>query len=192
VHLRWATDGLEVEPANTHPFADGDRALAHNGSIAPISELESLLTAAQRERLAGTTDSERYFRFVLQCIEEAGDEREGVVRAVEVLRRRFPRSSLNALLLTPSHLFAVHVNTAAATPLDDLRELFDSEEAMPPGHATQYFDLAYRVSPTSVHVVSSGLTDDGWTPVPPDCVLAVDTAGRDLEILALAARVPAQ
>src|SRR4051812_37621866 len=33
VHLRWATNGLAVEPQNSHPFLTDGLAMAHNGSI---------------------------------------------------------------------------------------------------------------------------------------------------------------
>jgi predicted glutamine amidotransferase len=183
VHLRWATDGLVVHAMNTHPFTDGTHALAHNGSISPIVRLEGLLSERSLGQLSGTTDSERYFRFVLQCIEEAGDERAGLSHAVGTLHETFPGASLNALFLTPTHLYAVHVNSGAATPLEDLRELFGSEDAMPHGHATAYFDMAYKVSPTTVHVISSGLPDDGWAPVPSDSILAIDLGTRAIEVL---------
>ena len=183
VHLRWATDGLVVHSKNTHPFTDGTHALAHNGSISPVEELEGLLSADSRARLQGTTDSERYFRLVLQCIEEDGDERAGLLRAVAMLHEHFPEASLNALFLTPTRLYAVHVNSRAATPLDDLRDLFGSDEAIPHGHATAYFDMAYKVSATAVHVISSGLPGDGWTPVPSDSVLAIDLGTREIEVL---------
>ncbi|SNR24176.1 Predicted glutamine amidotransferase [Blastococcus mobilis] len=183
VHLRWATDGLVVHSMNTHPFIDGAYALAHNGSISPIAVLESLLSERSRAALKGTTDSERYFRLVLQCIEETGAERTGLARAVGLLHEHFPEASLNALFLTPTRLYAVHVNSGAATPLDDLRELVGSDDAMPHGHATAYFDMAYKVSPTAVHVISSGLPDEGWTPVPADSILAIDLSTRETEVL---------
>ena len=74
VHLRWASEGLTVTPENTHPFVEaetvaGTVAFAHNGHITPIDRLEELLTDDQRGRLRGTTDSERYFRFLLQHVE---------------------------------------------------------------------------------------------------------------------------
>jgi predicted glutamine amidotransferase len=183
VHLRWATDGLAVHSKNTHPFTDGGYALAHNGSISPVDSLEGLLSEGSRAQLQGTTDSERYFRLVLQCIEEDGDERAGLLRAVGLLHEHFPGASLNALFLTPTRLYAVHVNSQAATPLDDLRELFGSDDAMPHGHATAYFDMAYKVSPTAVQVISSGLPGEGWTPVPSDRVLAIDLRTREFEAL---------
>ena len=183
VHLRWATDGLDVDPANTHPFTDGPYALAHNGSISPIDTLDGMLSDTGRARLQGTTDSERYFRLVLQCIEAGGDERAGLVRAVGMLHEKFPEASLNALFLTATSLYAVHANSRAATPLDDLRELFGSDEAMPHGHAAAYFDMVYKVSSSAVHVISSGLPDEGWTPVPADSILAIDLATREVEAL---------
>ncbi len=183
VHLRWATDGLAVHPTNTHPFTDGTHALAHNGSISPIGTLEGLLSEASRARLQGSTDSERYFRLVLQHIEADGDERTGLVHAVAQLHEHFPEASLNALFLTPTRLYAVHVNSRAATPLDDLREVFGSDDAIPHGHAAAYFDMAYKVSPTAVHVISSGLPGEGWTPVPRDSILAVDLASREVDVL---------
>lgn len=185
VHLRWATDGLAVEASNTHPFIDGDHAMAHNGSISPIPDLDSLLSQQSRRRVGGDTDSERYFRFVRQCVEEEGEERAGVRRAVGVLHSMFPGASLNALLLTSTWLFAVHVNSAAPSPQQDLRDLFGSDEAMPTGHATAYFDMAYRRSSSAVHVVSSGLAESGWTPIPPDCVLSIELSSRRIEVLDL-------
>jgi predicted glutamine amidotransferase len=183
VHLRWATDGLVVHSMNTHPFTDGTYALAHNGSISPVATLDRLLSEACLRQLKGTTDSERYFRLVLQCIEEDGDERTGLVRAVGMLHEHFPEASLNALFLTPTRLYAVHVNSRAATPLDDLRDLFGSDAAIPHGHATAYFDMAYKVSASAVHVISSGLPGDGWTPVPSDSILAIDLGTREIEVL---------
>ena len=183
VHLRWATDGLAVEPRNTHPFLRGNYAFAHNGSIAPIDKLESLLAPERAAALRGDTDSERYFELVMQCIREEGDDARGLLRAVDILRDHFPDASLNALLLTERHLFAVHVNSAATTPLDDLRELFGSEEAMPPGHASGYFDMSYRCSEDAVHIVSSGLAEDGWSPLPQDRILTVDVDTRQVQVL---------
>lgn len=66
LHLRWATPGLPVTPENTHPFCDGGYAFAHNGHISPLERLEGLLTPENQAMLRGDTDSERYFRFLMQ------------------------------------------------------------------------------------------------------------------------------
>lgn len=180
VHLRWATGGLDVGPQNTHPFFDDDYALAHNGHISPISKLEGMLTPQSREALRGDTDSERYFRFVRQCIDECGDEAEGVTRALASLIKHFPRSSLNALMLAPTRMFAIHINSKANSPLRALREMFDDEGEIPHRHTTEYFAMDYRVVEDSIEVVSSGLDQPGWTPVPADTAVMVDLETRDV------------
>lgn len=180
VHLRWATGGLPVAPENTHPFVDGDYAFAHNGHVSPLDELEALLTPEQRARLQGDTDSERYFRFVLQCIEEAGDLETGVRRALGVLVRRFPACSLNALLLSPTHLVGIHVNSRASSPQQGLRDLFDDEDDVPPRHLSDYFAMDYRVDEHGITVISSGLDQDGWIPVGEDRAVMIDLETREV------------
>lgn len=178
VHLRWATGGLPVRAENTHPFVDGDYAFAHNGHVSPIADLEALLTPATRELLVGDTDSERYFRFVKQCVDEQGDLREGVSHALGVLLRDFADCSLNALMLTPTHMVAIHVNSRATSPREGLRNLFDDEEDVPPRHLSEYFAMDYRTEADGLTVISSGLDEPGWTPVPDDMAVMVDLETR--------------
>lgn len=178
LHLRWATAGLPVSVENTHPFTDGEYAFAHNGNISPIPRLEALLTPATRARLRGDTDTERYFHLLLQCIDETGDETDGVTLGLGILQREFPDSSLNSLLLTPSALFAVHINSRAESPPRALRRLFESDESMPARHAAEYYAMDYRVTDDAVHVISSGLDAAGWTPMPPDTAVRIDLDTR--------------
>ena len=180
LHLRWATGGLPVCAENTHPFTDGEYAFAHNGNISPIPRLDALLTPASRAKLGGDTDSERYFHLLLQCIDETGDETEGVSLALEILQREFPDCSLNSLLLTPDALFAVHINSRAESPPHALRRLFESDESMPARHAAEYYAMDYRVTDDAVHVISSGLDAAGWTPMPPDTAVRIDLATRTM------------
>lgn len=185
LHLRWATGGLPVRAENTHPFHADNYAFAHNGHVAPISELEALLRPEVRAELVGDTDSERYFRFVLQTIHDAGDEVEGVTRALAVLVEKFPRSSLNALLLAPERIFAIHINSRADSP-SDLRNQ-PADDPLPLRHTTDYFAMDYRIREHSIEVVSSGLDEPGWTPVPLDTAVVVDLATREVTRLDLAA-----
>ncbi len=180
VHLRWATPGLPITPQNTHPFLDGGYAFAHNGHISPIEQLERLLTPESRSRLRGATDSERYFRFVLQCIAERGDDAAGLTEALAVLVGEFPEASLNALMLSPTHLYGVHINSRAATP-QRLRALLASEEAISLRHTDdEYFAMDFRQVPDAVHVISSGIDPAGWTPVPENTAAMVDLATLEL------------
>jgi predicted glutamine amidotransferase len=182
LHLRWASPGLAIRPENTHPFVAGEVAMAHNGHIAPIDRLERLLDGSHRAALRGQTDSERYFQFVLQSMEAAGDEETGLVRAVATLVSEFPTASLNALLLTPATLFAVHINSRAAVP-PALKGLGIAAERV--RHTDdEYFAMDFRHSPSGVHLISSGIDPAGWTPAPEDSVGAVDLASGEIAWLA--------
>lgn len=180
VHLRWATGGLDVRPENTHPFFADGYAFAHNGHVSPIADLEALLTPATRAHLVGDTDSERYFRFVRQTIDECGSEVDGVGQALATLIKKFPAASLNALMLAPERMFAIHINSRADSPLRALRAMFDDEEDIPARHTTEYFAMDYRVREDSIEVVSSGLDQPGWTPVPADTAVMVDLTTREV------------
>ena len=70
MHLRWATPGLPVIDVNTHPFRYGDYTFAHNGAIHPQDRLGEMLPAEWERRLAGTTDSERYFLHMMWRLAE--------------------------------------------------------------------------------------------------------------------------
>lgn len=183
VHLRWATEGLAIAPENTHPFTDRGFTLAHNGSITPLHRLEAMLSTRARRALRGTTDSERYFQFILDRIEALGDERDGVLDAVAILTREFPTASLNAILLSESSLFAIHVNAAAVPPLAGLRERMGPGYGLPRGHDNAYFAMAYRRDALGLRVVSTGMDPEGWAPLPPDTVLHVDLATVEERLL---------
>lgn len=148
VHLRWATPGLPVTPQNTHPFLDGGYAFAHNGHISPIERLEGLLTRKSQARLRGDTDSERYFQYVMQCIAERADDAEGLSQSLAVATREFPHASLNALMLTPTHLFGVHINSQASAPVQGLHNLFTSDDEFPHRHTDDYFAMDFRLTRT--------------------------------------------
>jgi len=139
-----------------------------------------LLDRQSRAALRGDTDSERYFRFVLQCIAAAGDDELGLAQAVGILMEEFPHASLNALLLTTSRLFAVHVNSRAAVPAA-LHGLGLAAELVPARHNDdEYFAMDYRRTPSGVQVISSGIDPDGWTPIPEDTIGVLDLATLEL------------
>ena len=178
VHLRWATPGIPRSPTNTHPFVDGDLAMAHNGNITPIDEIEELLDPASRRALQGDTDSERYFRYLAQTIRERDDELGAVSDAVATLASRFPTASLNALLLTGAHLFAIHVN-CHATPPPALKGLGIAGERL--RHTDdQYFGMDFRRRDGQTQIVSSGIDPHGWSDIPVDSVGVLDLATDEL------------
>jgi hypothetical protein len=83
-------------------------------------------------------------------------------------------------MLTPTHLFGVHINSRAPTPIEGLHELF-SKEAIPRRHIDdEYFAMDFRLTPDAVYVISSGIDPEGWTPVPKDTAAMVDLATLEL------------
>lgn len=178
VHLRWATAGYDVSPGNTHPFLAGGWAFVHQGSIPDPERLEALLTPEWSGRLRGTTDSERYFLYLLQCATESGDVVTGARRAVGDIVRLCGPTSLNAMLLSTSSLVVVHGTAGLEAPLADMVDVVGSD-GVPAEHVDGYFRLRYRCRETDVAVVSSGLGGEGgWTELPGECVLAIDLSDR--------------
>jgi predicted glutamine amidotransferase len=171
VHLRWATLGLPVEPANTHPFAgpgpDGTpMAFAHNGSVRPPEALDPLLTAGQRAAMVGTTDSERYFRAVLSAAESVPLE-QALAGTVTTIAETMDFTSLNCLLLTPDTLYA-------ACRFDPAQK--DQGE--------DYFHLRYRVTDDAVVVASTGWGRD-WQPLENGQLLVVRRNTLETSVVSL-------
>ncbi|MEU0494169.1 class II glutamine amidotransferase [Mycobacterium sp. NPDC006124] len=186
VHLRWATNGLAVEPRNSHPFLADGLAMAHNGSIKPIGLLDDLLDPGIAASVHGTTDSERYFALIRQHRSTATTLAEAVRRAVVQLRQGHPDASLNALLLGEEQLVVVHAHAHSRLLDEDVEEI--SATDLPAEHLEDYFALRIaRPVPGVVVVGSTGFGDLAWDPLPPESVIAVSLRDLSTTILPLAA-----
>jgi predicted glutamine amidotransferase len=212
-HLRWATEGLAVTPANTHPFVGDGWAFAHNGFVRRSDALERLLSDRNRAAVAGTTDSERYFRFVLQCAERSGDMVTGIQQAAATIRETSGAVSINAMLLSASRLLAVQGLAGAIPPRDDLLALGDDPRRLPADHLDGYFRLFLRDrrdanrgnrngngnetdgdasgDGDALVIASSGVLRDGWIELPSDAVTDVNIATRDWTLHPLLDPLPA-
>jgi predicted glutamine amidotransferase len=177
-HLRWATLHLAVRQENTHPFTDGTGAgssvaFAHNGSIAPPADLDRLVAPQLAHRRAGDTDSERYF---LALLTRMRDHEPGaaLVRTVEdVVASGALVKSLNCLLLTPEHLYAVCS--------------YDPESDDDPN----YYPLLHRRVGDTVVVTSTGWTSgSGWKALRNGEMLVVDRGTLATSVVPVA--TPAQ
>jgi glutamine amidotransferase len=73
-HVRRATVGATL-PENTHPFAHGPWTFVHNGTVPYFAEVRDALlagmSAEHRAAIAGQTDSEHLFHFILSSHEQA-------------------------------------------------------------------------------------------------------------------------
>lgn len=80
VHVRKATVG-QVDTLNSHPFRYGSWLFAHNGTIFEFDRMKDLIEAEIADEfkqvLFGSTDSERYFFFLLSHMKEAGIPSDG-------------------------------------------------------------------------------------------------------------------
>lgn len=182
VHLRWATNGLAVEPQNSHPFLADGLAMAHNGSIKPMGLLDGLLEPAIAASLRGTTDSERYFAIIRQHRRTAPTLAEAVRRAVAQLREIYPDASLNALVLGEDQMVVVHAHATSRLLDADIDEI--SATDLPAEHLEDYFALRIaRPTTDTVVVGSTGFGSAGWEPLEPESVTTISM--RDLSVTQL-------
>lgn len=105
-HVRFAsTGGLRRE--NTHPFIQDGRMLGHNGVIEGLDRLEAEL-GEYRSRVAGDTDSERFFALVTKQIDaHDGDVAAGLAEAARWVGRELPLYSLNVILASGDEQWAL-------------------------------------------------------------------------------------
>lgn len=176
VHTRWATPGLPIELRNTHPFTYGSNVFMHNGAIYPVDRLDSVLGEPWSSRLQGTTDSEKYFLAILAELEQPGtDLPTAIACVVRRLTQDYRPSSLNALLETPSAVYAINDHDPDAAPGSSQPTAGGSAAV---DHAT-HFNLHHRITDDAVIVASSGFVPahaDGWGLLPNHTVLVIDKA----------------
>jgi len=191
VHLRWATSGLAIAESNTHPFLADGWAFAHQGSIALPHRLNALLAPEWLGRRLGSTDSESYFLYLLQCVELTGDLVGGIRQAVNDVVRVCGPASLNAVLLSSSSLVVVHGVAGLTPPREDLLAAVEAPEDMPPCHLEGYYGLNYRLGEGNIVITSSGIADSGWQEVPDDSIVQIDLGRREVSFHAFDGGKPA-
>lgn len=104
-HVRLATVG-NICKENSHPFEFNNWIFAHNGGVDKYSLWEKLQSDYQKGLRDNCTDSEVYFRFLLQNIDEQnGDVIGGVRCGLESIKNEC-YSSLNFLLSDGKKLYA--------------------------------------------------------------------------------------
>ena len=187
VHLRLASSGFAISPANTHPFVADGTAFAHNGYIPHPASLLRLLPDNETARLKGETDSERYFAVIRQHRASAPDLPEAVRRAVSQLRELYPEASLNALILSEDQLIAVHAHARSRLPDEDIAEITAAD--LPSDHLEDYFGMRWaRPDNGRLVIASTGFGDLDWHPLPSESVTAISM--YDLSMASLPLMTP--
>jgi predicted glutamine amidotransferase len=159
LHIRMGTPGFGREPADTHPFTDGQWAMIHNGAVAPVTSVDKLLAADSSRTPLGSTDSERWFLAIRDEIDRGRSIPEAVSTVIERARSAGLRgSSWNSMLLGPDALHVVNHHDHALLPVDIALWPADRPKEIlcwPP-----YFDLRIRQRDGASVVTSSGIVDD--------------------------------
>jgi predicted glutamine amidotransferase len=164
-HLRWATHGLPIVTANTHPFVHGQLAFAHNGAIHPQERWDSILPEGWASQMRGTTDSERYFLAIVERLEAGLSVTDAVASVVHRIFADLLPTSLNAMLLAPDALYVISAYDPTRVPA--LSGSSGGASASTAPDAT-FYDLHQRTRADSIVVASSGFpqrADDGWEPL---------------------------
>jgi predicted glutamine amidotransferase len=174
VHLRWATPGLGVIAANTHPFVHKSMAFAHNGAIHPLDRIGELVPPGWTSQLAGTTDSERYFLSIVARVSEGEMLQQAVGAVVRRIFEGFSPTSLNAMLLTPDALHVISAHDRSQVPMVRASSGGASPSMEPD---TTFYELSYRADANSVAVASSGFPQpeaEGWQRLANMTLLRID------------------
>ena len=168
LHLRWATEGMPINEVNTHPFTYNDITFIHNGSITPFDCLDHLIDKKYLELAKDTTDSERYFLYLLTQIEKNGFI-EGVKQGLSFLITNCTFSSINMMIINDQSFMAACIYNQ-----DKIPQKFKED--------TDYYHLKFIRHHGEVVVASSGWNQDGWEEIPNGSVLVVDRVGQSVKL----------
>jgi predicted glutamine amidotransferase len=107
-HVRYASSGGHTA-ANTHPFLQQGRMLAHNGVVQDLDQLDARLAhQGVADLVQGQTDSERVFALITaETARYDGDVGQGITSAINWIADRLPVYALNLLLITATDLWAL-------------------------------------------------------------------------------------
>ena len=172
LHLRWATAGMTQDANNTHPFTHNGISFIHNGSISGFEALDAQIDPKYLAAITGTTDSERYFYFLLTQIDKLGMV-EGTKATMNYIKANFSFSSINAMVMSEDTFLVACVFNP-----DKIPEAFRVQG--------NYYDLRYTKTPDHVLVGSSGWDQEGWEEIPNDTLLVVDRKTMESKLVPVA------
>lgn len=165
LHFRWATPGLAINQENTHPFTRDGISFIHNGALLPGDQLDPVIDPSLLRSVQGTTDSERYFLYLVTEIRKRGFV-EGVTSALRYMTSHTNYSSINCMVMNENHFIAACIYNPDRIP-DHFKNQLD------------YYFLKFIKRDGEVVVGSSGWNQDGWSDIPNGSILVVDRATQN-------------
>jgi len=166
LHLRWATQGLEVNEGNSHPFTFGEISFMHNGDIKPATSLDPFIDPELKSAMRGNTDSEKYFYNIISASKKS-NLIEGTLSAVRNIKKNLSYSSINAMMLTPDKYIVICEH---------------NNDRIPAGEPGDYYELFYRKDEKGILVTSTGWNQDGWTLIPNHSMAVIDRKSLAVEV----------
>ncbi len=176
-HVRQASVG-DLCVANAHPFTFGPWIFMHNGTVTGFDKLRSGLVeetdADLRRQVAGTTDSEQVFFWLLSRLHQTGQAAEAPCRDVTLVMREMARG-----------IHTLAERSAATQPAEPTRLNFVLTDGRVlvasrwrhslywTNHAGPLATAAGNALCPGVAVASESI-GDGWSEVPDGYILAVD------------------
>jgi glutamine amidotransferase len=177
-HIRKRTVG-PVGPENTHPFRRGRWVFAHNGTIDDLDALRRHASPARLAEVAGATDSEVFFAYLLTCLDAQGGAEEAapdaveaaLARAADELLRRRSLGASNFLLSNGRELYAFRQGRTLFTlerrPGDTVRPSRRSPET------GMTLDASWTARRHAVLVASEAISDEPWRSVEEGTLMAI-------------------
>jgi glutamine amidotransferase len=181
-HIRQKTIGGSTL-SNTHPFTRDRWVFAHNGTIKDLDWLRTQVSSERRAEIAGETDSELLFAWLLSCLDAAGVTREPATErtdtalegAVRAGRARHGFGAFNFILsngaTTYAHRFGRSMFLLERGRRDEVRQQRTS-------HDGTILETPWSGHRTAVFVASEHITDEPWQHVEEGALLRIERAPR--------------
>lgn len=181
-HIRQKTVG-PTRLENTHPFQRDGWVFAHNGTVHATDYLRRHASAARLGEIAGDTDSEVLFAFVLTRLDASGlsrltteESRKAATKALVQLARELRAKEVGAFnfLLSDgetcfAHRFGRSLYVLERGPADPLRSSRDVAEGA-------RIEVKWTERRHAVFIASERITDEPWSEVPDGTMLRIDRA----------------
>jgi predicted glutamine amidotransferase len=168
LHFRWATPGLAINQENTHPFQRNGISFIHNGALLPGNQLDSYINPQLLNEVQGTTDSEKYFLYLLTEIAKLGFI-EGITSALSFMKNHITYSSINSMVMNDEFFVVACIYDPERIP-DHFKNQLD------------YYFLKYIQRHGEVIVGSSGWNQSDWQDIPNGSILVVNRSTLNCEI----------